>query len=1247
MKHFFELNNLSVDNVIVDDKIHRCTDTTKGKKNSDGWYSAHPKDDGIILVVGSYLRGFDEKYFIPSNGNAKSLGRTEHAPIPSTHPPDTPPPKIDWVKKWQRAKSYGVNSLPYVQKKGIDAQKAGLKKQYQNLLTPVQNINGELIGIHYINSDNGDRFFGKDSQQKGGFFPLGQIEKSNRIFLFEGISDAISIHDSTDECCVNCFSVYNIRNILSILIAIWPEKEYVVCSDNDETGFKYGNNYAFEFSVKIALPPVPNSDWNDFYRQNGIEATRIALEAAITEPQKIVEHTKINKATDDELRSVVSNCVDFLENEVFPTHLEKTKLGYLKELYEFHKDSPYLKECVDKIQGITGSTKLANIREKLASYLNIEKHCDNITRICDDELVNGKYLPADKFISLMLKTDFFKRKEPIGYCVQSPLGSGKTEIINKLIQVLDNQTSNHYKTDVIKGRILYLTPRQTLTNASSKRLGLNDYMAIKELKELENGDAKKEAARRMACTINSLPNMVAEDFSYDIIVIDEIELFIAHILGSTIRNKKRLLEHLYSLLKNAKIVIGLDGFLGLNSIEMLRKAGISKIHGIVNEHQPWKNVDVNWYIQGQKEATVQKMVDILKKGKAVAVATNSRKQSEILFEGLREKAGKEILFNRYTAPLEEQQNVIAQPDTASEYDLVVFTPTLESGVSFDLSEFEIVFGFFEPMSTGVGTPLACVQQMGRFRQAKEWHIYCPNKEFDLPTTTESVKRIVANRFETAKRVAELGDEWTSFDFSKGIQFEDTDIIDSEVAELFALATKWENIQKTTFAWSLYAFIEMMGCEIGFKNHKNVMEGIYTYEHGKNVMVTSHAQAILAADDFESEDDFRDFMNTATQREKAEARFQIQRHVIQREYCEVVAQDNIYSLLECEDKRILGLVRNLETALIPPPINNFYVKHNVEGWNDDGMNKKDEIEKIHSLPLASHVRRLALQVYDLVGNFGYIPTLDDNGIESKDDGIDNFFTQVLVCNDDIKDSEFYHFCLKNQKVINNSHIGFKVTKSFINAPGQTLSAVLQQCGFFTTRTQTRLSISQKEKMPPVNVGTCHTLKNISVKDKDKGVTKPYKSRVYMYQIDWEREIFDGFTVLNLWELAIKRDLAGKNWVWKNANRIAQYQLKQELKEREFVQRLESERAVELAERELESLYYSEYPSEYEEQPTIVEEIISHLSTMLNAVMGVSYYAMQFGIDATDLINQLGPAIESGQLKWQAGGYRDTGFLSLPT
>jgi len=1232
LNYYLELNDLHAKEIIIDGKTHRCQDTTKSKKNQDGWYRVHTNDKSMVLCLGSFLRGSSEKFFIP-NDDFNNLDHT-YAQNPPQAPPNkssksqetSPIPKVRWDQKWEYANSTGINDLPYVQKKGIDVKKYGLKRQYQNLLTPVNHLNNGFVGIHYINSENGDRFFGKHSQMQAGFFMLGNPDNGSDFIYFEGISDTISIYESLEGyCCINCFSVWNIKAVLTEFKKRWPDRKHIIATDNDETGFKVGNNVAFEHSTQIAIPPIDNGDWNDVYLKYGKDATAKIFEDAITAPQLVVNHCEIEKSNNDELRSVCRNYTKYLAYEVFPTKFEITKSAAIETLNTLHKDSPYLIECIQGLLSVKESQKLSELKTKLTNYLNLDSY--NPDFIKKEDLVLGKYLPseiADKIVS-----------GNGAYCIQSPLGSGKTELIKILIEKLDKKTQLILNVNSAKASILYLTPRQTLTNASSRRLKINDYMVIKLIENLKE---RKEKARRMACTINSVPSLVYEDFKYDVIVIDECELLINHILGSTIKDKKMLLEHLYALIANAKKVVCLDGYLGKNTIKMLEKAGKPTIHAIINQDKPWQNLDINWI--NKKAFLIARIMSDLEKGEKVALATNSRKQSEIINEVLLDLKKKGILFNRYTVPLDEQQAVIATPDKANEYYYLVYTPTLESGVSFDLKDFTKVYGIFESLAEGVGTPLACIQQMARFRKATEWIIYCPDKHFDLPVTKQEINEMVNARYGSVqKMVIEQSDD----DFNFSGKLETKAVIDydkNHVAQLFALSTKWENIQKMDFAWTIYAFLKMMGCKFIDFDHPDdaFKKGALGYDKAKIVVHKQHCEALSNANTFESETDFQEFMKTAKAKEKAESRYTIERHIIEREYCTDLTDTNAISkLVYMQDKKALNKIRNLESAVIQPELISFFAKHNFEGWNDDGLHKKHSIEKIHALPLQAHIRRLALQAIGLLDKFGEIPLTSEGKAKTKELGIPTIFTQVLWDYSHIKNSDFYYFCAQNHKVINAAKLGFKVRKDFLKKPGDTLSVILNSMGILTKSTRFRLKSNAKEGFGNRGKDSCSGTKLGSYigDDFSAGTNSVQNSQKFVWQhsIDWDKSLvslkLDGIeipilTVREHWELAVKRDIENKNWIYGATQRIGNYQLKRDLRIREKICEIETERANE---------------------QQVVTQIKHHLATMMNANVSVYYYAWELGMNINELMSELERALEFGVLKWQPGGYQNTGFLSF--
>lgn len=1351
LKTYFKQNDLSVEKIIIDGKIHRCHDLTKKRRNKDGWYAVHQKSEGVLLILGSKLRNFQEKYVI-HDGQTDEI--TAHVPTTPAYTP-SPTPTIRWHEKWLDART-GANLLPYVRKKKINAERAGLKCWYHNrqypqtLVTPVYNsLNDALTGLHLINEQV--RWFDKGTKATGGCYPLGNIEKHDQVFLFEGISDAISVFTAFNEnCyCVNCFSISNVQNVLENLKTRFPNKNFVVCPDNDKEGVKQGNNAAYKHQAKIATPPQAG-DWNDYFVKHGPEATARALQKAITNPVKFVRHDNIRKANDDELVSVISNRAKIIRNTSFPTRLQKHKEKALSLLIKHHNNSPHFNECEDIISNIE-SSKLPEIKKELENYLTLSGKCDNVGYVSTQDLINGKYLPA-------WFTDWMARADGECFCVQSPLGSGKTELIKNLIERLDNQSNN-------QASILCLTPRRFLSKASAKRLEIADYEVVKNIHEQKAFD---NAVRRMACTINSLPNLVGEGFHYDVVVIDEIELLISHILGNTVKNKEGLLDCLFSLIKNTRLVVCLDAFLGANSIELLKKAGRTNITGIVNENKPWQNVKVTWFDNPLlQDALFQSMLNNVNNGIPIAVATNSRKQSEVIHQALKKKVNKGIVVNRRTSNELEQQNLVKDPKVVNDYDLVIYTPTMEAGVSFDTPKMKKVYGWFEPMQDGVGTPLACLQQMGRFRQANEWYIYCPNKEFDLPTSVNAIKREVATRFEIARQANPNDDK---FDFKNGIDLGTVKVKDVKTAELYAMNKRWENIQKAHFTWTLYSLIEMMGCDIhAYKTGENTNEGKQSKELGHENRLIENIQGLLNAPRFEDDNEYNEFRNR--QNLNSQDQYRVDRYLTEKAFCLEITPDNAKTLVLAYENRVIGMVKNLEAALMPTPLINYLAQANAHGWNEDGKNRKSEIDSTHGLPLKAHILNGALRIAGIkhFGEYQQGGTLygefdgdrlypstkiqpcvnrGDNSqvldyekklAESASD-IRYCSTQVLFNNETIMKDIWYHFCLKNQKLINTAKIGITIGDDFSHNPMRTLVAILQQCGILVKSSQPRLNINQEEERLKNNMDLAQTstptsyieversvpdvymrphntdihsvieeweksfdgkldkianklnrlmpslyekrmtlvkvkvgavqkgyyLVNLTQKTDLKvnwgcilggskavyfgsnqddvaeileslGFKAPVDYRPRNYQIDWERSIVEGFTVADLLNLTAERDRRG-NWVWKEVKRVADYRLERELEQRE-------QDDIILAQKRELGLMIGEEPIP-QSQSWMVQYVLDHLSSMSRAKLSVFYYAQEFGMDVFELIKILNPFIDGGKLLWEAGGWQDTGFVSLP-
>ncbi len=1079
-----ECYGLCPDNIITDGNIHRCRDISKPGNNDDGWYSIHPKQNGNILNFGSWLRLSEfggikgQTIFI---GNDNTVIEAFQLDFPIQTP--SPKPVINWAAKWAFLRNASNNG--YTRAKGIIPY--GLKCLYEKLVVPIFKPNG-LSGLQYIEQD-GNKYFGKGTSYDGGYHQLGQAEHSNQILFFEGFADTSSAFEFHNELGLHicCFSVYNLDKNVKHFSEKYPNKDLVIASDNDKVGIFQGNNVACKYNAKVAIPPGDDNDWNDIHKKYGNKQAANLFEQAITNPIKQVRldldsipkcATALKKANEDELISTCEGIAKYVQSNVFPLELKhvRTMLENTLNKYQSKANTAIFNKC-SGLLAISENQEQSQLDDKIADYLNIAKNCNNSIRIKKRKLVHGKYLPVS-LAKYIVKLHVREKKH--SFCIQAPLGCGKTELVDVIIKELDKLKLESNSQAV---KVLYITPRTTLTNASAVRLNLNDYITVKNVQY----DFKKDDRHwRLASTVNSIPGLIEYGTKYDLVVIDESELLISHILGNTIKDKQTALQHLYSLLDAAKTVICLDAFLGQNTIEMLRDADIKHITGIINEDKPWAETQVNWYKDDKR--MLDNLVEDLKAKRHIGISTNSRTRAENIEATLKPLEDNGLVVTKKTVALEEQQLFIATPNEyALLYLYIIYTPTLESGISITTKEFERVYGFFEPMAEGVGTPLACVQQMARFRKAKEWSIFCPNRHFlDLPTDAAGITKTIIDRHASVIKCAE--------NFSEKAVVE-VDYPNDPVMHLNALNTRWENIQKQRFAYSILTFLQRMGCQMHLCEAGNEETGKELKQNGRELWLGNTANKLLYAPRFENEVDFNDFYENASQNEKAKACWTIERHIIEREYCVELTKDNIQLYTLLSKSNVLRQIKALETAILPFPYVDYVATYKTLGWDGKGKFKAHAIESIHNLPLQSKIRSLALQTV----NFNEI--------------WDNNESQYEWHNESLMKTDFYHFMSDNKVFINTQRAGFKVPDNFKLSPSTTFGKVLTQSGLLTSYTQP----SSKGK------------------------------RIRVYKIAFDKSLVNGdiiFTTGNLIELTKKRDNHGQNWVFKQAMKITRYRAGQE-------------------------------------------------------------------------------------------------------
>ncbi|MFN5864394.1 MAG: plasmid replication protein, CyRepA1 family, partial [Pseudanabaena sp.] len=313
-------------------------------------------------------------------------------------------------------------------------------------------------------------------------------------------------------------------------------------------------------------------------------------------------------------------------------------------------------------------------------------------------------------------------------CLRSPKGTNKTGYIAKYV---DGQRG--------RKRFLVICHRSQLTQQLGHRLGLRTHY------ELENatGDIKAAIATEislfgMVTTWDSLHKINPDDWKNCEIILDEAEQSIWHLLNSTtdIENYRvDTIAMFTQLLQECDRIWLLDADLSNTAIDFV--SGLTdrqdfKPYIVLNNYvfeEPW---NVTIYSGNEPTGVQQKLFEYLGIGKKCLLHLDSQKS-----KGRYSGANIERMVNKQYPQLKTlliDSHTVQNPDhpayriltdanicdRLAGYDLVICTPTVETGVSIDKKGlFDAVFGIF----FGVVSADSVRQALARYREPVERHIW--------------------------------------------------------------------------------------------------------------------------------------------------------------------------------------------------------------------------------------------------------------------------------------------------------------------------------------------------------------------------------------------------------------------------------------------------------------------------------------------------------------------------------------------
>ncbi|SES67444.1 D5 N terminal like [Thorsellia anophelis DSM 18579] len=187
------------------------------------------------------------------------------------------------------------NTHPYLIKKGYDNVRVKVLPDGKAII-PLVTLKGEITGAQTITLEGEKRLL--TGTKKVGKFALASklIEQPSSVIIAEGFATALALKSISDDTALvlSAIDAGNLIHVARVIREAMPEVKIIIGADNDllkdsniNTGKAEAEKAALAVNGWVALPPTPHkADWDDYRRDNGVEATRKAFNELLYQPEE-------------------------------------------------------------------------------------------------------------------------------------------------------------------------------------------------------------------------------------------------------------------------------------------------------------------------------------------------------------------------------------------------------------------------------------------------------------------------------------------------------------------------------------------------------------------------------------------------------------------------------------------------------------------------------------------------------------------------------------------------------------------------------------------------------------------------------------------------------------------------------------------------------------------------------------------------------------------------------------------------
>lgn len=315
--------------------------------------------------------------------------------------------------------------------------------------------------------------------------------------------------------------------------------------------------------------------------------------------------------------------------------------------------------------------------------------------------------------------------------VHAAMKMGKTKALRKYV---DTYFASKLRRDIIR----YVSFRQTFSGNIKEKFG--DFTLYSDVV----GPLTQE---KLIVQVESLHRMDIGIEPPDLLILDECESIFEQFDSGLLRSFNESFAKFQYLLKYSKHVICMDAGVSDRTFRILD--AIRGGEGMMYHSCVHKNSCADKYlITADKGKWFGLLYTALGADERVAVQISSLTEARAIEAGVKKKfPGKIVkLYSSETLQSEKREHFADVNTYWQQCDVLMYTPTVSAGVSFEIKHFNRCFGYFTDQSCPVET---CMQMIGRIRDVstREYVIYLAATGASLPVDIEEIRAGVYQRRE--------------------------------------------------------------------------------------------------------------------------------------------------------------------------------------------------------------------------------------------------------------------------------------------------------------------------------------------------------------------------------------------------------------------------------------------------------------------------------------------------------------------